>query len=99
MGRRSKGYRSKSRHLLKKKARESGKIGLSRLLRHYAVKEKVKVIIDPSIHKGMPHRRFYGLVGRVLGTRGRSYIVEVPISGCTKTIIVRPEHIKPMEVD
>jgi large subunit ribosomal protein L21e len=96
MGKRSRGFRSRSRHLLKKRAGTAGKIGLSRLLHNYAVNDKVRIIIDSAIHKGMPHRRFHGLVGRVSGRRGKSYLVEVPISGAVKNIIVRPEHIQPL---
>lgn len=96
MGKRSRGFRSRSRHLLRKKARRSGKIGLSRLLHNYAVNDKVRVIIDSAVHKGMPHRRFHGLIGRVLSRRGKSYIIEVPVGGAVKNIIVRPEHIQPL---
>ncbi len=96
MGKRSKGFRSNTRRLLKKKVRESGKVGLSRLLYNYDINEKVKVIIDPAIHKGMPHKRFHGLVGNVLGKKGRSYIIEVPIRGGVKSLIIRPEHLKPL---
>ncbi|MEM2901548.1 MAG: 50S ribosomal protein L21e [Candidatus Bathyarchaeia archaeon] len=96
MGKRSRGYRSRSRHLSRKRAGTSGKVGLSRLLHNYDVNDKVRVIIDSAIHKGMPHRRFHGLVGRVLGRRGKSYVVEVPVSGAVKNIIIRPEHIQPL---
>jgi large subunit ribosomal protein L21e len=82
--------------LLKKKFREAGKVGLSRLLYDYNINEKVKVIIDPAIHKGMPHRRYHGLVGDILGKRGRSYVIGVPIKGSVKSIIIRPEHLRPL---
>ncbi|MEM4246356.1 MAG: 50S ribosomal protein L21e [Candidatus Bathyarchaeia archaeon] len=93
----SSGYRRKSRQLLKKPRRESGKIGLSRILHEYKTNDKVYVTINPSIHKGMPHRRFQGKVGIIRMKRGRSYLVTVPIGGSQKTVIVRPEHLKPFE--
>ena len=95
MGRKAKGYRRKTRYLLKRKPRERGKTGLSKLLREYEVAEKVVIKLDPSVHKGMPHRRFHGRIGVIANKRGRSYVVNVTQGKATKEIIVRPEHITP----
>lgn len=93
---RSKGYRSRTRSLLRKKPRERGKIGLSRILRVYHPGEKVTVLIDSSVHKGMPHRRYHGRVGVIHAKRGKSYVVHIEMGSQTKQIIVRPEHITPV---
>ena len=95
MGRKPKGFRRKTRALLKKKPRERGKIGLSKLLYNYASGEKVVVKIDPSVHGGMPHRRFHGKIGVIVNKRGRSYVVSVTQGRAVKDIIVRPEHLVP----
>jgi large subunit ribosomal protein L21e len=95
LGRKAKGYQRKTRHLLKKKPRERGKVGLSKLLHNYEPTEKVVIKLDPSMHKGMPHRRFHGKIGVVAEKRGRSYVVNVSQGNKTKEIIVRPEHITP----
>jgi large subunit ribosomal protein L21e len=92
--RRSKGYRSRTRTLFRKKAREKGKVGLSRLLKTYNPGDKVKIKIDSSVHKGMPHRRYHGRVGIVKARRGRSYVIEVAEGRQTRTLIARPEHIE-----
>jgi len=42
----SQGYRKKTRALMTKKARESGKLGLSRLLKKYEPGDKVVISID-----------------------------------------------------
>lgn len=97
MGRKAKGYRRKTRYLLKRKPRERGKTGLSKVLREYEIAEKVVIKLDPSVHKGMPHRRFHGRVGVIADKRGRSYVVHVSQGNATKEIIVRPEHITPHE--
>jgi large subunit ribosomal protein L21e len=89
----SKGYQKKMRSLLKKKPREHGKIGLSRLLHSYQPGEKVVIKIDSSVHKGMPHRRYHGKVGRIISKRGRSYEVSVTQGDAVKEIIIRPEHL------
>jgi large subunit ribosomal protein L21e len=93
--RRSKGYRSRTRSLLRKHPRERGKIGLSRILRPYQSGDKVTIILDPSVHKGMPHRRYHGRIGVVQEKRGQSYVVSVDIGKQTKRIIARPEHMTP----
>jgi large subunit ribosomal protein L21e len=93
MGRKAKGFRRKSRTLLRRNPRERGKIGLSKILHDYAAGEKVVVKIDPGVHKGMPHRRFHGKVGVVMAKRGRSYVLHVRQGDATKEIIVRPEHL------
>jgi len=92
--RRSKGYRSKTRSLFRKNPRERGKVGLSRLLRTYKPGERVTIRIDPSIHKGMPHRRYHGRVGIVKERRGRSYVIQVAVGTQTRTLIARPEHLE-----
>ncbi len=78
-----------------KRPRERGKIGLSRILRAYQPGEKVTILIEPSVHKGMPHRRYHGRVGVVDSRRGKSYVVSVAIGNQTKKIIARPEHLTP----
>ena len=93
MGRKAKGYRRKTRSLLKKKPRERGKVGLSKILYEYKPGEKVVIRAEPSVHKGMPHRRYHGKVGVIVNKKGRSYVVNVTQGNAIKEIIVRPEHI------
>ncbi|MHA1207671.1 MAG: 50S ribosomal protein L21e [Candidatus Freyarchaeota archaeon] len=93
----SKGYRSRTRKLLKKHVRERGLPPLSRILRVYEPGEKVSIVIDPSIHKGQPHKRFHGKIGTVVGKRGRAYVVSVKLGNSVKTLISRPEHLRPIE--
>jgi len=91
----SKGYRTRTRRLLKKKPREKGKLRMSKLLHQYQPGNHVVVKIDPSVHKGMPHKRYHGKVGTIIDKRGRSYIVSVRQRDAVKEIIVRPEHLEP----
>jgi large subunit ribosomal protein L21e len=91
----SKGYRARTRRVLKKKPRERGKLRLSKLLYEYQSGNRVVIKIDPSVQKGMPHRRYHGKVGVVIDRRGQSYVVSVTQGEATKEIIVRPEHLEP----
>jgi large subunit ribosomal protein L21e len=89
----SRGYRYKTRKLLRKRIRERGLRPLGYLLYTYRVGEKVVINIDPSSHRGMPHRRYHGRVGIITGKRGRAYVVEVIIGKAKKNLFVRPEHL------
>lgn len=94
----SKGYRVKTRSLLRRKPRERGKTGLSKILRQYEPGDKVVVKIDPSVHRGMPHRRYHGRTGTIVDRKGRAYVVDVTQGKAVKEIIVRPEHLEPHAV-
>lgn len=92
------GYRHRTRKLLRKSRRERGAVPkLSVLLRSYEEGSKVAIKIDPSFHKGMPHRRFHGLTGTVVGRRGKAYIVEVFLGDKKKTLFVPPIHLSPLQ--
>lgn len=91
----SKGYRCRTRRLLAKRPREHGKMRLSKLLHEYSPGNHVVVMIDSSVHKGMPHKRYQGKIGTVIGKRGRSYIINISQGNAVKEIIVRPEHLEP----
>ncbi len=68
---------------------------LGRLLHRYETGEKAVIKIDPSVHKGMPHRRYQGRVVVVTAQRGRAYVLEFSEGGVARKLIVRPEHITP----
>lgn len=66
------------------------------MLREYSTNDRVVVKIDPSQVKGMPHRRFNGLVGVVKDVGRRTITLEVPVGNKTKTLIARKEHVVPL---
>ncbi|MBO3800579.1 MAG: 50S ribosomal protein L21e [Candidatus Brockarchaeota archaeon] len=88
------GRRIKTRTLLRKKVRERGIKPPSYLLQDYKPGDRVVLKYDPSVHKGMPHRRFYGKTGVIIGRRGRAYLIQVVDGDKEKTLIARPEHFK-----
>ena len=94
MARRSRGIRSKTRQILRRKPRERGLSPITRALQEFERGDKVSIVIDPSIHKGMPHRRYHGKTGDVEEKRGDAYIVKVRNGNAIKNIIVRPEHLR-----
>jgi large subunit ribosomal protein L21e len=97
--RKSKGYRAGTRRLLRKDPRERGKIRISKLLHEYQPGTRVVIKLDPSVQKGMPHKRYHGKVGTIVEKRGRSYVVNVTQGDAIKEIIARPEHLEPYKGD
>jgi len=91
---RSKGIRSKSRKILRKKPRNRGIKSISRALQQFKEGESVNIVIDPSVHKGMPHIRFHGKTGKIEGKQGNSYQVGINDGKKHKTLIIRSEHLR-----
>ncbi len=91
---RSHGFRHKSRSVMTKRKPR----GVSFLLQEYQQGQQALVIIDPSQHKGLPHRRYHGKVGIVQEVGRRSVTLDVKLGNKTKTLITRFDHIKPFGV-
>ena len=72
---------------------------LGAILRKYTLGDKVAVVLEPSVQRGQPHRRFHGKTGTIMGKRGRSYLVSLKDMGREKIIISRPEHLHPQIVN
>jgi len=93
----SKGNRTRGRKILRKSPRERGAVpSLSKLMREYREGDKVSIKINPSVHSGMPHRRYQGKTGVILGVRGKSYEVKVKLGDKEKILVIRPEHLAPV---
>lgn len=91
---RSHGFRHKSRSIMTKHARR----GVSFLLREYAAGQRALVIIDPSQHKAIPHRRYHGKVGVIRDVGRRTLTLDVKLGNKSKTLITRFDHVKPFGV-
>ena len=89
----SHGSRRRTRSLLRSPAKK----GLSSLLVDYSPNDKVVIKIDPAQVKGMPHRRFNGLVGTVTKVGRRAVTVDVNVGNKVKILIARKEHLVRME--
>ena len=85
--------RKKSRDKLSKTVRGRGISPVVRAIQEFETGAKVHVLIDPSIHKGMPHPRFHGKTAEVIGKRGRDIVLKVTDVNATKTLITLPEHL------
>lgn len=94
MVKKSHGYRARTRGLMSKRIRQRGLSSPSKVLVNYEVGQRVDVVINPSFHRGMPHKRYHGRTGVITGLRGRAVLVDVGLGKATKTLIVRREHLQ-----
>ncbi len=92
--RRSHGPRQGTRHALKKRRRERGKVTITRRLREFKVGDKVLISPEPAVQKGVPHRRFFNKHAKVVEKRGRAYVLEVRDQKATKRVISLPIHLR-----
>ena len=90
----SRGYRSKTRKVLTKRRKNVGFVTRLLELRDLAPGQKVVIYIDPSFHKGMPHRRYHGKIGTVVDRRGRAYEVETGKGDKRVMLVVPPQHLR-----
>ncbi len=92
------GPRKKTRYKLKKDLRKRGLPPVTSVIQNFDVGQKVHIVIEPSVQKGMPHHRFHGRTGTVVGQRGRAWVLEIRDGNCTKMVIARPQHLKAQNV-
>ena len=91
---RSRGFKSRSRKKLTKRVRPGP---ITRRIQQFENDDLVHIIIDPSIQKGQPHSRFHGKTARVVGKKGKAYILALKDGNKAKELIVTPEHLKLQE--
>ncbi|MCD6383214.1 MAG: 50S ribosomal protein L21e [Thermoplasmata archaeon] len=95
MVKRSKGFRVRTRRILRKSPRQRGMPPITTFLKTFEVGEKAAIVLEPSSQKGMPHPRYHGMIGEVVGRRGNAYLVKVRVGRTKfKILIARPEHLK-----
>lgn len=87
----SSGYRRGSRGL-RIRTRDKGKIRIIRYMKEFKDNDRVSISIDPS-YQSIPHPRFQGRGGRIVGKQGRAYYVQIRDGKKEKRILVSPEHL------
>ena len=93
----SEGERCCTRSKLKKNVRERGLSPVSKAIQKFEDGQMVHIDIDPSVQKGMPNPKFQGKTGKVIGQRGRAYLLQVRDMNSLKEVISLPEHLKPQK--
>ena len=90
--------RRKTRSKLKKNVRRKGKISITKYFQKFNISDKVYLLAEPAIQKGMYFPRFHGKAGKVVGERGSCYQVEIKDGKILKTLIVHPVHLKKCQI-
>jgi len=80
--------------MLRKRPRERGISSITRALQQFEEGDFVNIVINSSVHKGMPHIRFQGHTGKIKGKQGGSYLVGINDGKKHKTLIIRSEHLR-----
>ena len=88
------GFRRKTRHKLRKKVREKGKVNIKKFLQNFDTGDRVYLKADPIYQDGMYFPRFHGKAGIITGKQGRCYIVQLKDDTKLKNFIVRPIHLR-----
>ena len=94
---RSKGQRVRTRSILRLRKKERSRLNISRVIHQYQGGDRVAIVLDGSQQMGMPHRRFHGRTGFIETRQGSAWIVSVKDGNMQKTVIARPEHLRPLE--
>ena len=92
----SKGVRQGSRFIVSRSKRERSRLNISRVMHDYSEGDSVAIVLDGGQQMGMPHRRFNGKTGVITGKQGRAWVIEVKDGNKQKTVVSRPEHLRPL---
>ena len=77
----------------RKKIRQKGKLGLSRVFSEMHIGDKVALVKNLSFRFCFPER-YQGRTGTVIGQQGRSMVVEITDGWQKKKFIVQKIHLK-----
>lgn len=95
------GVRARTRGKFAKDFRKHGLPSLSTYLHTYKVGDLVDIVVDGSVHKGMPYKYYHGRTGRVWNVSRRAIGVELnkQVSNrlVRKRLYVRVEHVRPSQ--
>ena len=76
---------------------ERGRLNITRIMYEYTIGDSVAIVLDGGQQGGMPHRRFQGRTGKITGKQGVAWVIDVKDGNMMKTVVARPEHLKPVE--
>jgi len=92
MTKKSRGFRSGTREKLTQ--RSAYRPAITKFLQEFRNNQTVAILQEPSSQQGMPHPRFKGKMGKIIGKRGKAYIIEILDGNKVKKLIAKPEHLK-----
>lgn len=93
MAKRQGGSRRKTRHKLQKRKRDRGKVTITRKLQEFKVGDRVRILQEPAMQKGMPSAHFKNSVGEIVKKQGQAYVLELKDLGKVKRVISAGVHL------
>jgi len=84
--------------LKRKRIRERGKIPFSKFFQKFKEGDYIAVVRELNQTAGFP-KKLQGRTGKILGKRGSSYVIEVNDQKMVKQYIIKPVHLKKIEVE
>jgi large subunit ribosomal protein L21e len=88
------GQKKKTRYKYKKDLRERGMAPVTAAIQEFEPGQRVHIVVNPSVQTGMPHRRFHGRTGVIVGKQGRAWVLEIADGNLTKTVVSLPQHLR-----
>jgi large subunit ribosomal protein L21e len=86
-----------TRSILRRRKSEKSQLNIARVMHEYNEGDRVAIVLDGGQQQGMPHRRFHGRTGFIQSRQGRAWVVAVKDGNMKKTVVARPEHLRPLE--
>ncbi len=87
----ARGKRAKTRSKMKGTGK---KATVNQLLREFKDGSRVRVLINPAEHSGMPHKGYHGSSGVVAGKQGKLHAVVVRKGSLQKRLLVHSAHLR-----
>jgi len=75
----------------RKKLKVKEKLGITSYMKRFEIGNRVHVVLKTG---NIPHPKFHGLTGKVIGKEGRSYIIAIRNKKAVKKIVLKPEHLR-----
>jgi ribosomal protein L21E len=88
------GFRRKTRRKLSKNIRQKGKVSLTKFFQRLSEGDRVYLVAEPAVQKGMYFPRFHGKAGVVDGKQGSNYYIKIKDGRKSKRLLVHPVHLK-----
>lgn len=83
--------------LKRKRIKEKGKLPFTKFFQNFKEGDSVALVRYPGIKCDVP-QRMQGRTGKIISARGKAYVIAVKDINMSKTYIVRPIHLKKIEV-
>ena len=94
MTQRTGGFRYKTRGKLSKRARDRGKLPITKILRLFNIGDRVRLIQESGQHSAMPHPRFRNSAGVIKRKQGDAYVVQIKDIRKIKHILAKAVHLR-----